>query len=254
MAIKFICLNIWLGGLLFDEALEFLKQADADVVLLQEVFNSEEPSAERRFRTVEELQKVLGYPHQDFALEFQQIFPFGNVPRGNAILSKFPITESQSHWLTGEYGEYEDILENFPKFQHVLQQVTIEANGTKLNVFNFQGVWDLDGERDSPDRLQMSQNILKAIEGKENVVLAGDTNANPNTHTIRNIEAKLTNIYKDELTTSFNLRRKDLEKYPGYATAVVDMAFVSPNLKVLDHQCPDIDVSDHLPLIFTLEV
>ena len=41
---------------------------------------------------------------------------------------------------------------------------------------------------------------------------------------------------------------------PGYATAVVDMVFASSRLKILDHQCPDVDISDHLPLVVKIEI
>jgi endonuclease/exonuclease/phosphatase family metal-dependent hydrolase len=47
------------------------------------------------------------------------------------------------------------------------------------------------------------------------------------------------------------MHRKD---NPGYATAAVDMLFVSPGIKIIDRQCPDVDISDHLPVVATLEV
>jgi len=65
------------------------------------------------------------------------------------------------------------------------------------------------------------------------------------------ISDHLTNIFGNELKTSFNMRRKD---NPGYATACVDMLFVSSDIKVMDKVCPDVDISDHLPLVATLRI
>lgn len=40
----------------------------------------------------------------------------------------------------------------------------------------------------------------------------------------------------------------------SFAISVVDMIFVSKNIKVIDKNCPNIDITDHLPLICTLEI
>jgi len=100
----------------------------------------------------------------------------------------------------------------------------------------------------------MSRRIVEQVKGVERVVLCGDFNVRPDTETIGMIEDELVNVFAGELETSFNLKRKDLEKYPGYATAVVDMVFVSENIGVVDKKVPGVDVSDHLPLVVELEV
>jgi endonuclease/exonuclease/phosphatase family metal-dependent hydrolase len=97
----------------------------------------------------------------------------------------------------------------------------------------------------------MSVTISDAIADQSNVILAGDTNARPTNKAILEIEAHLKSVFGKELQTSFNMRRKD---NPGYATSCVGMIFVSPNIKILEKPCPDIDISDHLPLIATLDV
>ncbi|OGK08907.1 hypothetical protein A2767_06185 [Candidatus Roizmanbacteria bacterium RIFCSPHIGHO2_01_FULL_35_10] len=110
----------------------------------------------------------------------------------------------------------------------------------------------------------MSRMIVNQIKDKENVILAGDTNVLPNTETINNLEKYLKNVFKDELTTTFNMKIKtpfvkeahyfSEEHLKGFAKAVVDMIFVSPNLKVVEHYQPKVDVSDHYPLAIVLEV
>lgn len=40
----------------------------------------------------------------------------------------------------------------------------------------------------------------------------------------------------------------------GYATAVVDMIFVSGDICVTSKSCPKVDISDHLPLVCEFEI
>ncbi len=254
MKIKCISLNVWLGGKLMDRILDFLVSERPDILLIQEVYNGQNPLLDKQYRSLEIIQEKLNFPFQDFAPMYLEKLEFGKLERGNAILSNLPIIERSEYWLYGKYGEYEDLPDNYQFSPRNLEHVVIDAMNTELNVFNFQGVVDFDGERDSPDRLHMSDVIVSAIEGRQHIILAGDTNVRPNTLTISNIEKKLTNVFKDELTTTFNISRKDLAAFPGYATSVVDMFFVSPDMNVVKHSCPLIDISDHLPLMATLEI
>ena len=112
-------------------------------------------------------------------------------------------------------------------------------------------MYDLDGDNFSEARRKMSDTIIKNIQGKDNVILAGDTNAKPTNKAMRAVEDHLTNVFGNDLTTTFNMRRKE---NPGYATAVVDLMYVSPNIRILDKVCPAVDISDHLPLIATFEI
>jgi endonuclease/exonuclease/phosphatase family metal-dependent hydrolase len=67
---------------------------------------------------------------------------------------------------------------------------------------------------------------------------------------MRAIEEHLTSVFGNSLTTTFNMRRKE---NPGYATAAVDLMYISNDLRVTGKDCPDVDISDHLPLVVTLE-
>lgn len=251
MKLKVISLNVWQGGNLFDEIVEFLLHENPDILLLQEVYNSKDAGLARNLRCFDVLAGVLNMPHRHFAPALVDNRAEGNIVQGNAIFSKFPITGSNVTFYDHPYREdYVDVAENFATAPRNLQHVQVDANATELNIFNIHGIWDLDGDNDSERRLAMSKAVVDAVSGKKHVVLAGDTNVKPETKTIRNIEKHLTSVFKDELMTSFNMRRKN---NPGYASAVVDMMFVSQDFKVLEHVCPNIDISDHLPLIATLE-
>ena len=97
------------------------------------------------------------------------------------------------------------------------------------------------------------------------MVLAGDFNVSPDTQTISNIEKYLLNIFKDQLKFTFNLKIKKEairqrtyiysgDDLKGFANAAVDMIFVSPGFKVVDHCQPKVDASDHYPLVAVLEI
>jgi|GEM_PF-332752 len=254
MIIKVISLNMWHGGALFDGILQFLAEENADIVLLQEVFNGEDRTLPAQRRSMQVLREKLGYPYDDFAAAFRDFdHTNGKAERGDAILSKFPVIKRNNVFISeSAYSEtYRDIPGNYHNCPRELEHITLQTEAGEIDVFNLQGIWDLDGDHDSPARQKMSNVILREIAGKQNVLLGGDTNAKPTNPAIMRIAEKLNNVFAGALTSTFNMRRKT---NPGYATAVVDMLLTSPNMRVLNKSCPDIDISDHLPLIATLEL
>jgi endonuclease/exonuclease/phosphatase family metal-dependent hydrolase len=252
MTIKFISLNLWWGGNLFPQILDFLSAEDADIVVLQEVHDGHDPALKERLRSMDVLKQKLDYPYQKFAEALMLTLPEGTFPSGNAILSKFPITDNSITFLFDSIlDEYLDIPEHWSVAPRILQGAALDTPAGEVNVFNIHGVWDLAGDDPSPQRRTMVERTLAAIKGKPNVILAGDTNASQGNPLLRDIDSQLTSVFGRELKSTFNMRRKDK---PGYATAAVDHMWVSPNIKVISKSCPDIDISDHLPLIATLEI
>ncbi len=252
MKLKFICLNLWWGGNLFPQIIEFLREEDADIVALQEAHDGRDPALKDRLRSLQVLKQELGYPHQDFAEALKLKLPEGKVPSGNAVLSKYTITgRSVVPLFDSTKSEYLDIPEQWPIFPRILQHLSLDTPAGEVNVFNMHGVWDLDGDNPSPQRRTMVDRTLEAIDGKPNVLLAGDTNATTGNPLLRDIEKNLVSVFGRELASTFNMRRKT---NPGYATSAVDHMWVSPNIKVLSKDCPDVDISDHLPLVVNLEL
>jgi endonuclease/exonuclease/phosphatase family metal-dependent hydrolase len=253
MKIKFVTLNMWLGGMMFDNINAFLREQDADIVVLQEVFNGQDASLDRQYRSMQVLKENVNYPYENFVADYRDFdYTAGMAQRGNAILSKFPIVSSDFLFFDTPYSEdYRDVPENFNKCPRDLQHVVLNTPVGPINVYNIQGVWDLDGERYSEQRKRMSDIVIQAISGKQNVILAGDMNARPLNQAVKNIEQYLTSVFGNELKSTFNMIHKD---NPGYATASVDMILVSPNIQVLERECVAINISDHLPLRATLEI
>jgi endonuclease/exonuclease/phosphatase (EEP) superfamily protein YafD len=192
------------------------------------------------------------YRYYSFAPSDTNNLPEGKIVGGNAVLSKLPIAQTNITFFAYPYrDDYIATPDNWPKRPRNLQHVEILSDAGVLNVFNFHGVWDIDGDNFSEQRRQMSETILKAIDGKQNVILTGDSNAKETNPAMRAIEQYLQSVFGDEWSTSFNMRRKD---NLGYASAVVDHMYVSPEIRVVSKSMPDVDISDHLPLVVELEI
>ncbi len=246
---KFINLNVWLGGKIWNPMIDFLKKEDPDILALQEVFNSHDPMLTPNFRTMDEFNKIFDYKYKYFDLCFIKDWEGVKTESGNAIFSKYPIVTTDSLLYDGKFGHYEEKQEDFLILPRRLQHARIDISGIEINVFNTQGIWGTDG-RDNERRIKMGKAIRNRIKREKNVILSGDFNVNPDTQTIGYIEDELVNVSKNATTTSFNLKIKTA---PGFDTAVVDMVFTSPNIKVLSEECPNIEISDHLPLVCEFE-
>lgn len=255
MQLKIISLNLYEGGLLFDAIFNFLDKEQPDILLLQEVNNSSEKELAQHFRSLEVLKNHFPEWEHRYDPEFVAVRPQGKIPIGNAIFSKFPVQKNWHHHFGIPYGEFVSppVDNDFSKHPKNIQCCQIEINGSMYLICNLHGIWGLDG-KDTPERLAMAETILNQLQGYQNIILGGDFNVQADTQTISKIEKKLKNVFKNSLTTSFNPKRKNLSKFPGYATAVVDVLFVSDNIKVVNKKCPQVDVSDHLPLIVTIEI
>ena len=255
MKIKFLSLNIYNGGLFMPKNLKFLDNEQPDIIALQEVYNGTDESSKVSWRSIQVLsQQLTGYNHF-YSAALLTLTDEGDFDQGNAIFTKFPITHQSHVHVNQEYKLFPDVPadRDWSKSPNVMQNATIDVAGTSLNIFNIHGVWGRDGN-DNPARDRMGDIILEQIKDKPNVILAGDFNLRPSTQVVKRIEQQLTNVFKDELTTTFCLKHKNLVDNPGYAQSVVDMVFVSPNIQVTSHICPQVDISDHLPMIVEIEI
>lgn len=250
MDLKIVSLNIWRGALI-DDALKFLKQQNPDIIALQEVTNSPDPSLDREFRLYQILCDQLGYPYHSFAPMLINNTPEGKIPEGPAVLSRMPLQEASPVFFMPFRDDYVDIPENFATSSRCMQHVRLDTPSGKLDLYNIHGIWDLDGERYSAERQHMSKLICEEIQGKSRVLLMGDTNAQPANQALRNVEKYLNSVFGTSLASTFNMRRKT---NPGYATAAVDMMFLSPGIQVITKDVPRVDISDHLPLVVTVRI
>jgi endonuclease/exonuclease/phosphatase family metal-dependent hydrolase len=253
MPIKFLTINIWFGGILWDSLVPYIHKEKPDILALQEVYDGHDKSLENRFRTMKE-----------FTKEFSSFLPFqafgatvidtgnGNMPWGNAIFSKFPIKNSRTIFFDLPLTEYDFKLNLDSRLAaEGMLESEILIGEKNVFVYSWHGVWDHHGN-DTSKREQMGQVIIENIKDKENIILAGDGNINHDTKVIKNIGNYLQNVFGDSLPSTFNMKYK--EKKSTYATSSVDKVFLSKNLKVIKKEMPDVDISDHYPLLVEFEI
>lgn len=256
MRLKYLQLNIWRGGELFDALLEFLKSEKVDIMALQEVYDGKNPQLPNKFQTMEILKNEFKDHFFSFSPTWSDNRSNGKFEVGNAVFSKFPIVSSKTVFYKEKYREVTEEADFanknnykiFITYPRNLQMVEIRLGQVNVNVFNTHGVWGFDAE-DSERRLEMSKTIIKQLKGKENVILSGDFNVKENTKTIGNIEKLLKNVFKGELQTTFNTRQMQKKNIVNFIPQVVDFVFVSEDLKAVQHYSPEADVSDHVPLV-----
>lgn len=257
MRLKLISLNIWNGGKLWDAALAFLKSENPDILALQEAQYTPDPFVtDPRYKTLDALSPKLNLPYRISAPMFNWINAETSTPVDmcTATLSRMTIIKSEAWFFSGQ--EYRHVGKegegDVSAYPHNLQYTLIQINEKKLHLLNVHGLWGTDGN-DTPERLAMSAFILEKIGDKQPLILCGDFNTDATSRSIQNIGTKLHDVFgADNRITSFNMRRKPAES--GYKTAVVDFIFTTPDITILSHRTPDVDVSDHLPLVLEFEI
>ncbi|MBP9820982.1 endonuclease/exonuclease/phosphatase family protein [Candidatus Saccharibacteria bacterium] len=134
--IKVICLNLWQGGILIDEILDFLHSEDADILMLQEVYNGTDSKLPRNYRSLEVLNSNLSYKCQHHAPTMLDRVPEGKIEQGNAVFSKLPIINSDVTFFDIPYRERDAFNpKEFPTTPRNLQHVTIELKKPKFRCF-----------------------------------------------------------------------------------------------------------------------
>ncbi len=248
MNLRVLSLNIWKGGLLFDEAVGFLRDQNADVVLLQEIYNGADTGLQRQLRSFTELSRLLGYEYSSFAPAFREVIGDVKVDSGNVVFSRFPITESNVLFFDIPYDDHFDKQgPDFSNVPRIMQYCVLDTGVGVFHAFNVHGIWGFVGT-DNDRRLAMGTKIIDVIGNRSPMMLAGDFNVNEGSQTISMLQAIYHDPFQqDARVTSFNMRHKNP---PGtYGSAVVDMMMFSPDVTVLSHAMPIVDVSDHLPLV-----
>lgn len=251
MQIKVISINIWLGGKLFPELVSFLTQEAPDVVLMQEVYNGPATATPDQLKTLHVLQERLPQYNQAFGAAFMSE-RYAGIEMGNAILSRFPIVAHDTTFFDIPYGVSGDskaVGEHIPR--NVVRAQLDIGSGRSLHAFSTHGIWlERDGG-DTPRRIEMGKTLARVCGGVQPAILAGDFNTWANTETIRSICAVMHDVFGTSLQSTFNLQ---IKTDAGFANAAVDHMFVSRDIRVVSAACPTVEISDHLPLVVTVDV
>jgi len=138
-----------------------------------------------------------------------------------------------------------------------LQVLRIKIKKKELFLGNVHGKARPGHKLDTPARLRQSRKIIKLfLRYKGPKIIGGDFNLSPETKSIRIFEERgYWNLVKDfgVKSTRNRLVWDDLKKGEE-KQYFADYVFVSPEVKVGSFSVPDIEISDHLPLILDFEV
>ncbi len=254
---KIIFLNIW-GGKVYEPLMEFMRKhaPTTDFFCLQEVLDSPEVrtvSLGCRANILTDLKATLPSFISYFAPAVRSFdgdisWDFDFV-LGNAILARDAIVVSSSgNFPVSEGGLHVNQQQPFP---HLLQFLRFEQGDVHYTLANIHGIAHPGSKRDTNARIAQSQKTLDFLaEEKGEKILGGDFNLLPDTESIRMIErAGMRNLIAEYgITTTRNLLSYGL--YPeAERQYFADYAFVSPGINVKSFTVPQIDISDHLPLI-----
>lgn len=253
MRLKIVNLNLWKGHV-FDSALDFLQAQQADMYVLQEAYDGH-GDLDQRFRMVELLLNT--FPEYDsffYAgyLDTREIE--GNINDGQLMLSKLPLQNKRGVHTDIPYGKYDhDAITDFSIFPAGYSMADVVLPDKTLQVINVHAPVNMNGFEPDIRRQEYRNALLNDL--RHPAIVCGDFNMDPNNPVLADVKDELKSVFDYEnIETTFNLKRKDLKKFPGYAEARVDMCFISPEIQVVNKIIPQVDVSDHLPLVIELEV
>lgn len=255
---KLICLNVW-GGMRYAGLVKFIKQQskDTDIFCFQEIFSTTSSVKKRsgyRTNLLEELSKILKYyqvffaPIQDNYLmgSFQEHYTNFPLKTGQAIFVKKDLKVLQQGDFFVFRTRNSQIMGDTLSVPRNVIHLTI-AGETPLTICNLHGIWTRD-KFDNPSRIKQSKMVLDFIKKqKGKSILCGDFNLNPNTKSIGMLGEQLKDLIKE-----FNIRTTRTKFYPG-KEKFADYTFVSRGIKVKDFRVPELEISDHLPMILEFE-
>ncbi|MCX6706325.1 MAG: endonuclease/exonuclease/phosphatase family protein [Candidatus Woesebacteria bacterium] len=238
---RIIYLNCWQGNI-WDKFQDFIrKQVD-----LTDVFCFQEISPELFSKISEILPDYNGQYNMG-----GKYYPHG-VWYGQAVFVRNSIETSVSR-KTPIFNESKDKI-------GFMQHLSIKQGNRTIFVGNVHGNPHPGNKQDTPVRINQSQKILDPFKNKSGPkIIGGDFNLLPNTKSIKLFEkAGFRNLIKDfniektrnEITWKFHSKGKKNFVRQYYA----DYVFISNDIRIKNFEVPDIEISDHLPLILDFDI
>ncbi|MCY7423096.1 MAG: endonuclease/exonuclease/phosphatase family protein [Chitinophagaceae bacterium] len=237
--------------------INFLKQQDADVLLLQEFA---EYHHETIYSNTQMLRDSLGYRYYYTSRDVILYMSYGPVEYGSAIFSKYPLTDTVKLNYQG-LALPESAISGSINFQNKkLRLVTTHLVSMNLNKGILVRTDEAYKKYDSAfiygtskftklkvyDQLHARQAVaLKkfAAQFKEPLLISGDFNSVPSSYTYNVMKEDLNDAF---LSNGFGLGRTYASLSP---TLRIDYILTDKTLKVAQFYCPQIKLSDHFPVI-----
>ncbi|WP_262106642.1 endonuclease/exonuclease/phosphatase family protein [Arthrobacter sp. Marseille-P9274] len=157
---------------------------------------------------------------------------------GTAILSEYPILDSENHLLTNlEYAQR-------PTEQRGLLEAVINIEGNHVSFYNTH----LDHQRSEQRQSQVKEILAVAEESELPSVLVGDLNAVPSAPEMQDIMTGFTDVFAV-------LGQDDAYTYPvEEPDRQIDYILTSDDIEAEAAEVIDTTSSDHLPIVADLSI
>ena len=246
--VKLIQLNIWQGRLL-PQILTFLQREQPDFLCLQEVYSSSLNTPLLDFFCgLEHMQRAFPEYYSNFSPSYELDVLGQKVGFGNAIVSKFPLADRQSVFISGEFRSYAN-LDGYIVNTRTLQQATVQlANDKSLTLINHHGFWDKNplGNDESVEKFQRVADEIAKVTGP--IIFAGDMNLKPESPALQPLQEQLIDL------TKTNDVRSTLSQFGKVSDVACDHIFVSGDVRIKNFVVSDALVSDHQALVLEFEL
>ncbi|MDD5146993.1 MAG: endonuclease/exonuclease/phosphatase family protein [Candidatus Daviesbacteria bacterium] len=256
---KLISLNTW-GGKIYQPLVAFIKNysRDSDIFCFQEIYNT--TTSVKQFHNIranllEELKQILpdfqvfytpefsGYDSNPNPVDFDL-----TVGEATFIRKDINVHSFEKLPISGD-GSEKILKTDFSNFPVALQCINLIIDNKSYIICNIHGTSFPGSKLDTKQRLEQSMKINNFLKRKSGAkILTGDLNLLPQTESIKILERDMKNLIKQ-----FNIEktRSDLSPYfkkPGFQK-FADYIFVSPDVNVKSFEVPEVEISDHLPMI-----
>lgn len=228
---------------------EFLLSADLDLVVLNEVdFDS---SWSHRVNQAEYLAQAAGYPHRVEQRNFDVSLPFGRWACGNAVLSRFPITDASWLDLPGD-ASWESALGG--KKDGCVCTVTL-SEGDAMRVIPVHLSYRSEAVRIA----SVAAIRAEAARSEIPTLILGDFNSTPKgfPEADPSGESALDELTGDGQWTTLPVRDPHPPDYTFSSTEpklVIDWILAPRPWTLISKQVYPIDLSDHRPVTGTIRI
>ena len=263
---KLVSLNVAVFQANNKHLFKFFQEQNADFICLQEISRGLEDSVDKNYITIDPVNKAttsLKYffygPNTVFS-EFKvsnyhdTLFSFafgGQLEFGNYTKSKFEILKAQNIFIENHFT-YSHDRSGWPEEDYRAVLVTDhEVNGKKLRILNYHGIWTRNklGNKKTLKGNKIINYLALQAEGE--VIICGDFNLLPHTPSMKLFEKNFVS-----LVDKFGIKRTrpKSNELNHLKRNVVDYIWVSRGVKIKKFEAPDVEISDHLPLILDFDL
>src|SRR3989304_6742529 len=236
MQIKLLSWNIW-GGRHIDEVIDILKNANADIIALQEVIKEKDTNtaltiADRlKYESVYALEMPISSKWTGPVREKEETLMFGN-----AILSKHKIVFSKNYELSTEESRIA-ISVDISIGDSILHVFSIHLKHIHVTKNDPKVVGFLKGQADK----------LASLLPPERTIVMGDFNALPESYTIRKMRSTMQDTEKGSSTPTWSVYPEGCDICaPKRVEYKLDYIFVSKDLKTKEFKIGDSNGYNHL--------